>query len=396
MSYQEKAAHRVLVTLALALGGFAIGVAEFATMSILPYFSAEFDVSEALAGRAISAYAIGVCVGAPLIALGAARVGRRSLLVLLMTIYACANGVSAIAPDWGSFLVSRFIAGLPHGAFFGVAGLMAASLAPPEKRARAVAHVLTGLTVANVVGVPLANMFGAQLGWRWTFAVVVPLAAGCALLVRLLAPRLEATADASPLRELATLKSRQVWLTLAVGAIGTGGMFCIYTYLASVAMEHAGAPETVVPILLMVFGIGMTAGQFVFGWAADKSQMGAAAAALSLAVVMMITFWAVAGNVWLIAPVLLMLGLSGGLSSVLQARLMTLAADAPTLSAALNHSAFNTANALGPWLGGMALAAGAGWPSVGLVGAGLALAGLLVLGITALDDAPRRRGMAPG
>lgn len=392
MIRQETAAHPMLVTLALALGGFAIGVAEFATMSILPYFSAEFGVSEATAGHSIAAYAIGVCVGAPLIALGAARMARRSLLVLLMGLYAVANGLSALAPDWTLFIVSRFVAGLPHGAFFGVAGLMAASLAPPERRARAVASVLTGLTVANVVGVPLANIFGAQLGWRWTFAFVVPLAAGCAIFVRMLAPRIEAMADASPLRELATLKSRQVWLTLGIGAIGTGGMFCIYTYLASIVIEYAGEPETVVPVLLMIFGIGMTCGQFIFGWAADKSQLGAAAAALALASAMMIVFWAVAGNVWLIAPVLLILGCSGGLSSVLQARLMTLASEAPTLSAALNHSAFNLANAIGPVLGGMALAAGYGWPSVGLVGASLSGAGLLVLGITAWDAAPRRRG----
>ncbi|MBR9765966.1 MAG: MFS transporter [Rhodobacteraceae bacterium] len=396
MIRQQTVAHPMLVTLALALGGFAIGVAEFATMSILPFFSEDFGVSEAVAGRAISSYALGVCVGAPLIALGAARVSRRGLLVVLMSLYALANGLSAVAPSWEMFLASRFAAGLPHGAFFGVAGLMAASLVPPERRARAVASVLTGLTVANVIGVPLANLFGAQLGWRWTFAFVVPLAACCALLVRLLAPKLEATAEASPLRELSTLKSRQIWLTLAVGAIGTGGMFCIYSYLASVVIEYAGEPKTVVPVLLMIFGIGMTCGQFIFGWLADKNQIGAAALALSVAVVMMLTFWAVAGNVWLIAPVLLILGCSGGLSSVLQARLMTLAEEAPTLSAALNHSAFNFANALGPMLGGMALAAGAGWPSVGLVGAGLALAGLVVLGITALDAQPRGRGRGPG
>lgn len=400
MIRQETVTHPMLVTLALALGGFAIGVAEFATMSILPFFSEDFGVSEAIAGRAISAYALGVCVGAPLIALGAARVSRRGLLVVLMSAYALANGLSAVAPSWEMFLATRFAAGLPHGAFFGVAGLMAASLVPPERRARAVASVLTGLTVANVVGVPLANLFGAQLGWRWTFAFVVPLAACCALFVRLLAPKLEATAEASPLRELSTLKSRQVWLTLAIGAIGTGGMFCIYSYLASVVIEYAGEPKTVVPLMLMIFGIGMTCGQFIFGWLADKNQMGAAAIALSLAVAMMLAFWAVADNVWLMAPVLLVLGCSGGLGSVLQTRLMTLAEDAPTLSAALNHSAFNFANALGPWMGGIALAAGAGWPSVGLVGAGLGLAGMVVLAITALDarvrGPGRRHGLAAG
>ncbi|QPM89081.1 MFS transporter [Pseudooceanicola algae] len=396
MQSSQSGARPGLVMLALAMGGFAIGVAEFATMSILPFFSADFGVSEAEAGHAISAYALGVCVGAPLVALLSARVPRRTLLVALMAYYAVVNGSSALMPGWGGFATSRFFAGLPHGAYFGVAGLMAASLVAREKRAQAVARVMLGLTVATVLGVPLANVFGAVLGWRWSFAIVTILAATCAIMVHLLAPRLPVAADASPMRELATLKRRQVWLTLAIGSIGSGGMFCIYTYLASVIMQHAGGSAAVVPIMLMVFGVGMTAGQFICGWAADKSIMGAAAGALAVNAVMMVAFWAVAGNLWLMAPVLLVIGITGGLSTILQTRLMDLASDAPTLSAALNHSAFNVANALGPWLGGLALMAGAGWPSIGLVGLGLSLAGLVIWGIAMLDDAPRRRGIPAG
>ncbi len=396
MSDVITAQRRGLVMLALALGGFAIGVAEFATMSILPYFSREFGVTEAAAGRAISAYALGVCVGAPVIALLGARVSRRGLLVALMAFYAISNAASGLMPGWGGFTLSRFFAGLPHGTYFGVAGLMAASMAPKGKRAQAVSRVMLGLTVSTILGVPLANIFGAQVGWRWSFALVAVLATACATLVWLYAPKLAAATDASPMRELSTLKNRQVWLTLGIGAVGFGGMFCVYTYLASLVMEYAGAPESVVPVMLLIFGVGMTAGQFIFGWAADKSLMGSAAVCLAVSAVAMLAFWAVAGNVWLMAPVLLVIGITGGLSTILQTRLMDLAADAPTLSAALNHSAFNFANALGPWLGGMALAAGFGWPSIGLVGVGLSLAGLVVWGIAMIDDAPRRRGIVPG
>ncbi|NIZ09955.1 MFS transporter [Pseudooceanicola sp. HF7] len=394
MQSTQSGARPGLVMLALAMGGFAIGVAEFATMSILPYFSADFGVSEAEAGHAISAYALGVCLGAPLVALLSARLPRRTLLVSLMAYYAVINGMSALMPGWGGFAATRFLAGLPHGAYFGVAGLMAASLVPRGKRAQAVGRVMLGLTVATVLGVPLANIFGAVLGWRWTFAIVTVLAATCAIMVHFLAPRLPAAEDASPMRELATLKRRQIWLTLAIGGIGAGGMFCVYTYLASVIMLHAGGSEAVVPIMLMIFGIGMTIGQFVCGWAADKSIMGAAFWVLVVNALMMLAFWAVAGNLWLIAPVLLVIGITGGLSTILQTRLMDLAADAPTLSAALNHSAFNFANALGPMLGGLALMSGAGWPSVGLVGMGLSLAGLVIWAVAVLGDVPRKSALA--
>lgn len=396
MSEELSARRRGLIMLALALGGFAIGVAEFATMSILPYFSREFGVTEAQAGHAISAYALGVCVGSPIIAVLAARVSRRGLLVGLMAFYAVANGLSGLMPGWGGFAVTRFLAGLPHGAYFGVASLMAASLVPRNKRGQAVARVMAGLTVATVVGVPMANIFGAQLGWRWSFAFVTVLAVLCAVTVRLLAPQLPANSNASPLKELSALKIRQVWLTLAIGAVGCGGMFAVYTYLASIIMEYVGAPESVVPIMLMIFGVGMTAGNFLFGWLADRSLMGSAAVALICNMVLLVAFWAVAGNLYLMAPVLMMLGMTGGISTVLQTRLMDLAQDAPTLSAALNHSSFNLANALGPLLGGMALAAGFGWPSVGLVGAGLSLLGLIIWVVTWVDDGPRRRGMVPG
>ncbi|MDP3318656.1 MAG: MFS transporter, partial [Bosea sp. (in: a-proteobacteria)] len=229
--------HAGLVMLALAMGGFAIGTTEFAVMSLLPYFSVGLGVDEPMAGHVISAYALGVVVGAPVIAVLAAKIPRRTLLIGLMAVFGVANLLSAMAPSYGWMLVFRFLSGLPHGAYFGVAALVAASIAPPNRRAQAVARVMLGLTVATIVGVPLANGIGQALGWRWGFGIVALLALVTMALIFAYAPRDRVVPGASPLRELGALRRRQVWLTLAIGAIGFGGMFAVYTYLASTLME---------------------------------------------------------------------------------------------------------------------------------------------------------------
>jgi len=222
-----------LVLIALAMGGFAIGVTEFAAMSILPDFAAGLGVDAPTAGHVISAYAAGVVVGAPILAVLGARSPRWLLLIGFMALFAVGNGLSAIAPTYEWMLVFRFLSGVPHGAYFGVAALVAASIVPLHLRTRAVSTILMGLTVATVIGVPFANLVSHAFGWRWTFAIVSVLAVITMGLVALFAPRDPAHADASPLRELGALKRSQVWLTLGVGAIGFGGMFCVYAYLAS-------------------------------------------------------------------------------------------------------------------------------------------------------------------
>ena len=244
-----------VVFLALAMGGFAIGATEFATMSLLPYFSKGLGVSEPVAGHVISAYAVGVVVGAPLIAVLAARMARFALLLLLMGLFAVGNGLSALAPNYEAMLVFRFLSGLPHGAYFGVAALVAASLVGPERRAFAVSRVMLGLTVATVIGVPLANWIGQMAGWRWGFAIVALLGLATVALVALFAPRDRAQPGASPLGELGALKLPQVWLTLGIGAIGFGGLFAVYTYLASTLMEVTGVGPAAVPLVLCVFGL---------------------------------------------------------------------------------------------------------------------------------------------
>jgi DHA1 family inner membrane transport protein len=378
---------------ALAMGGFAIGTTEFGTMGLLPYFSSSLGITAPQAGHVISAYALGVVVGAPVLAILVARLPRRLVLVGLMVFFAVANGLSAFAPDYHWMLAFRFLAGLPHGAYFGVASLVAASLVPPTRRAQAIARVLLGLTVATIIGVPLANVIGQLVGWRWSFALVAALALGTALLVYFLVPAGARTLGEapSPLRELAVLKRRQVWLTLSVGAIGFGGMFAVYTYLASTLLDVTHAPPVALPIMLGIFGFGLTAGNLVSAWFADKALMPTIAVVLVWAATALALYPFATHAIWSMALVVLLIGSSGGLATPLQARLMDVAEDAQTLAAALNHSAFNIANALGPWLAGLAIGAGYGWQSAGWVGCALALAGLALWAVAILDLRRGRR-----
>jgi len=370
------------VHFALSIGGFAIGTTEFATMSLLRYFAHDLHIDEPTAGHVISAYALGVVVGAPVIAVLSARVPRRTLLVGLMVLFALANALSALAPSYGWMLAFRFLSGLPHGAYFGIAALVAASLVPPERRTQAVGRVLLGLTVATIVGVPLANWLGQAVGWRWGFAVVTALSLSCAAMVALFAPLDRPAANASPLRELGALKSLQVWLTLGIGAIGFGGLFAVYTYLGSTLIEVTRVPEAVTPFIFAAFGVGMTAGNLFVPRFADRALMATAGKLLVWSAVVLGLYTVAAHNVWALTLDIVAIGFGGSLATVLQTRLMDVAGDAQSLAASLNHSAFNVANALGPWLGGMAIAAGYGWASTGLVGCALALGGLIVWGVS--------------
>jgi MFS transporter, DHA1 family, inner membrane transport protein len=382
---------------ALAVGGFAIGTTEFATMSLLPFFAHDLHIDEPTAGHVISAYALGVVVGAPLIAVASARMARRTLLILLMGMFALANGLSALAPSYHWMLLFRFLSGLPHGAYFGIAALVAASLVPVERRTQAVGRVLAGLTVATIIGVPFANWLGRVVGWRWGFVLVAALALLTAVLVAILAPRDRVDAGASPLRELRALERTQVWLTLATGAIGFGGLFAVYTYLASTLVAVTGVSLAIVPVVLAAFGIGLTAGNLVAPRFADRALMPTAGALLLWTAVALALYPLAAGRLWSIVLDVMAIGIGGGLGTTLQTRLMDVAGEAQALAAALNHSAFNTANALGPWLGGMAIAAGFGWTSTGWVGCALALAGLVIWAISVrIERAPPRLAPSTG
>ncbi len=378
----SKAVHPALVILALAVGAFAIGTTEFASMSLLPYFARDLGLTEPQAGHAISTYALGVVVGAPVFSVLGAKLSRRRMLVLLMLLFAIGNGLSAFATSYHVLLLFRFISGLPHGAFFGVAALVAASLVPPQKRAQAVARVFLGLTIATIIGVPAANLLGQFVGWRYGFGIVAALALLTMALLALYAPRHGADPDASPMRELGAFKRPQVLLTLLTGVIGFGGMFCVYTYLASTIIEVTRAPETTVPIVLAFYGVGMTAGNLFWAWLADRDQDRASIIAFLWVAASLALFPLVVENIYLLTIDVALIGFGGGLGTILQTRLMDVAGDAQALAAAAHHSAFNTANALGPWLGGLAISAGFGLPSTGWIGAGLSLGGLAVYMVT--------------
>jgi DHA1 family inner membrane transport protein len=367
-----------VVQFALAVGGFAIGTTEFATMSLLPYIARDLGIDEPTAGHVISAYALGVVVGAPVIAILSARLPRRTILIGLMSFFALGNTLSALAPTYGWMLVCRFLSGLPHGAYFGIACLVAASLVREDQRTQAVGRVLLGLTVATIVGVPLANTLGQVFGWRWSFAVVAVLAISCAILVALYAPREPNPPGASPLRELGALGRSQVWLTLAIGAIGFGGLFAVYTYLSATLMDVTKVSAGWVPLVLAFFGLGMTAGNLIIPRFADRALMPTAGALLVWLMLVLVLYPLAAGNIGTICIDVFAVGLGGALATVLQTRLMDVAGEAQNLAAALNHSAFNMANALGPWLGGIAIAAGYGLTSTGYVGCALAFGGLIV------------------
>ncbi len=388
---EQRGTRTGLVHFALALGGFAIGTAEFATMSLLPFFSRGLAIDEPTAGHVISAYALGVVVGAPLLAVLAARMSRRTLLIVLMALFAIANGASALAPTYETMLVFRFLSGLPHGAYFGIASLVAASLVRPDQRTQAVARVMLGLTVATIIGVPFANWLGQALGWRWGFGVVAVAALATVAMIAAVAPRDRPQAGASPLRELGALRRSQVWLTLGIGAVGFGGMFAVYTYLASTLIEVTGAGPQAVPFALAAFGIGMTAGNLLVPRFADRALMPTAGALLLWSAASLVVYSFSAASLWTIIPAVMAVGFGGALGTVLQTRLMDVAEDAQSLAAALNHSAFNTANALGPWLGGLAISAGWGWTSTGWVGAGLALGGFAIWAVAVASgrDTPR-------
>ncbi|CAN7157997.1 MFS transporter [Variovorax sp. LjRoot84] len=380
----------VRAMLALGVGGFAIGTGEFVIMGLLPEVARDIATSIPQAGHVISAYALGVVIGAPVLAVLAAGWRRRALLIALMAVFALGNFASALAPGYLSLNLLRFASGLPHGTYFGVAALVAAALAPPDRRARAVGLVMLGLTGATLVGVPIAAWLGQLFGWRAAFVFVGLIAVLAMVMLRRDLPDLAAPSGASPLRELGALKRKQVWLTLGIGAIGFGGMFSVFSYIKPTLTEVAGLPVAGVPLVLALFGFGMVGGNLVGSRLADKALMPTIGGLLVWAALVLTTFSFAAHHVATAALNVFLIGTIVAIGPALQIRLMDVAGDAQTLAAALNHSAFNTANALGAWLGGAAITAGLGWTSTGWVGALLALAGL---GVFAWSLASERGGL---
>jgi len=378
-------AHFGLAVLALAMGGFAIGTTEFVTMGLLPQIARGVDVSIPTSGHIISTYALGVVVGAPVLTFLGARLPRRGLLIALMAAFVIGNSASALASSYGLLTTARFVSGLPHGAYFGVASLVAANLAAPGRKGRAVAMVMLGLSVANVLGVPAATWMGQHLGWRSAYWAVAVLGLITVTLIVLFVPSIPGDKEATGRRELSAFTRIQVWLTLLAGAIGFGGMFAVYSYIAPTLTDVGGLAESSVPVFLLAFGLGMTFGTWLAGeladWSVSRSLLiGAAGMGVALGI-----FALVAPSGWWSLPVVFSISVLGSVLVInLQLRLMEVAGDAQTLGAAMNHASLNVANALGAWLGGLVIAAGHGYRSPALVGVGLSIAGLLVLLLSAV------------
>lgn len=370
---------RPIAMLALALGGFGIGTTEFVSMGLLNIIADDFGISEAQAGHIVTSYALGVVVGAPLITTLTGRVPRRRLIIILMAAFVIGNAMSVIAQGYGMLLVARFIAGLPHGAYFAVANLIAASMADPGKRGQAIARISLGLATATVIGVPVAQWIGQQLGWNSAYALVAVLGLLSFAGLWHSMPHMTLMPMTRPSTEIGALVNPQVLLSLAAGAIGFGGMFCVYTYISWTMTERAGFPENLMWFVLMVYGIGMVVGNWIGGRFADINVDGAVVGSLVTMVVMLVLFFF--GST--VAPLAILLfgllSVGGGVLTVnMQTRFMDVAGEAQNLAAAMNQSAFNIANAAGAAVGGAVIDAGFNYSYPALAGAALAVGGLVV------------------
>ncbi|WP_309107234.1 MFS transporter [Arthrobacter sp.] len=378
----------------LAVGGVGIGVTEFTMMGLLKEVELGLNISTPEAGHLISAYALGVVIGAPLLAAVGAKLPRKYLAMGLMLFFTLANLTSYIAPDYGTMLVSRFAAGLPHGAFFGVAAVIAASLVAPTKRGWAISMVMSGLAISNVVGVPFATWLGQTFGWRLLFVLVGVIGFATLACLWKYVPFEKAHADASIRRELGALKRLQVWLAILIGIVGFGGFFATYTYIAHTMTSVAGIPASLLPVVVALYGLGMVAGNIIGGRVADKSVMGTIYWVLPGIAVALVVYAIAAHWPWSALIMVFVVGAAGSLLiPALQTRLLDASPDAPSLASSLNHAALNVANALGAFLGGLVIAWGWGYVAPALVGAVLAVLGLGVALLSGLLE--RKKPLAP-
>ncbi|MEU8704075.1 MFS transporter [Streptomyces sp. NPDC048565] len=383
-----------LALLALAIGAFGIGTTEFVIMGLLPDVAADFQVSIPTAGFLVTGYALGVVLGAPLMTVLGTRVTRKRMLMVLMGLFIVGNVVSALAPVFGVMVAGRVIASLAHGAFFGIGSVVAAELVAPEKKAGAIAMMFTGLTTANVVGVPLGTAIGQNFGWRATFFVVAGLGVLGLLGVAKLVPEQPKPQGVRIRHELAAFRNVQVLLAMAMTVLGFGGVFAAITYITPMMTETAGFATSSVTWLLVLFGLGMVGGNLLGGKFADRHLMPMLYVSLGALAVVLALFTLTAHNKIAAAVTIVLIG-ALGFATVppLQKRVLDQAAGAPTLASAVNIGAFNLGNALSAWLGGIVIAAGFGYTAPNWVGAALAASALL---LAVLSGALDRRAVTAG
>ncbi|MDG2535667.1 MFS transporter [Sphingomonas sp. HITSZ_GF] len=368
-----------LALTALAIGAFGIGVTEFTPMGLLPVIAGDLGVSIPTAGLLVSAYAIGVLVGAPLMTLTTGRVPRRTLLIALAGIFTLGNLLAAASDSYAMLLAARIVTSLNHGAFFGVGSVVATSLVAPDKRAGAIATMFMGLTIATIGGVPLATWAGEAFGWRAVFAGIAAIGVGTMLALRLFVPALPGEKEADMMAELRVLGRGPVLFALALTTVGSSAMFTVFTYIAPILRE-AHATTGWVTLALVLFGIGLTAGNWLGGRFADRSVTRALVTTLAVLAALLVLY--AFGSTWL-PTALILLPVWGAASFALvpplQMQVMNAAHDAPNLASATNIGAFNLGNAIGAALGGEVIREGLGYPAVSLAGAAMALAGLAMV-----------------
>ncbi|AXG82080.1 MFS transporter [Streptomyces paludis] len=383
-----------LALLALAIGAFGIGTTEFVIMGLLPEVAAAYGVTIPTAGLLVTGYALGVVLGAPLMTVLGTRISRKRMLMLLMVLFVAGNVLSALAPTFGVMLAGRVVASLAHGAFFGIGAVVAASLVAPRKKAGAIALMFTGLTVANVVGVPLGTLIGQSAGWRATFLLVAGLGVLGLVGIAALVPEQPRDGGIRLRHELAALRDVQVLLAMAMTVLGFGGVFAAITYITPMMTRTAGFADSSVTWLLMLLGLGMVAGNLIGGRFADRRLMPLLYGTLGALTVVLALFTLTAHHKAAAAVTIALIG-ALGFATVppLQKRVLDQAAAAPTLASALNIGAFNLGNALAAWLGGLVIAAGYGYTAPNWVGAALAGSALVLALVSGALE--RRRTPSP-
>lgn len=366
-----------LALLALAVVTFGIGTTEFATMGLLPQIADGMGVSVPHAGNLVSAYALGVVVGAPVLTGIGARVPHKRLLLLLTGLFVVGNTASALAPNFGLLFAARFLAGLPHGALFGVGAVVASRLVAPDRAARAVSRIFLGLTIANIVGVPAGTALGQHLGWRYAYCAVAVIGLVALAALALLVPHRPRGPQAGIRQELRAMGNLQVFIGLATAVVGFGGFFAVYSYLVPMLTHLTGISDSSTTVVLALYGVGMTLGTLLAGPLTDRALRPTLYGGIVLLAASLVTFYFTVHSTVPALITVLFIGATGALiTTPVQMLLMINAKDAPTMAAASNHSAFNMANASGAWLGGLVISAGWGWAAPNLVGAALAVAGL--------------------
>ncbi|NIH85561.1 MFS transporter [Amycolatopsis granulosa] len=387
-----------IALLALAVGAFGIGTTEFVMMGVLPQTAATFGVDIPAAGHLISAYALGVVVGAPLLTAVAVRLPRKIMLLAMIALFTAGNLLFALAPDQRFGLVFRFLTGLPHGAFFGAGAVVAASLVKPGDRAKAVSMMFLGLTLANVVGVPLGTLLGQQVGWRFTFGVVAMIGLLAVLAIAKLVPHQGRPEQPSLRGELGAFRRPQVWLALGIVTFGLGGVFACLSYVTPLMTDVAGYQPGSVTLLLALAGVGMTIGNLLGGRLADKALMPSLYVALVSLAAVLAVLTATAHSKVGAAITIFLVGVAGFMiGPMMQTRVMLKAGGTPSMVSAAVQSAFNIANSIGAYLGGLVIAGGLGLVAPSWVGAGLAVVGLAIAVVSgSLDrrEAARTPAMA--